>query len=273
MLGYQLYELLCRWGFVLLGKRPWSFGYNAYKRYEIKKNIVSGRFVEGNLCDGYGFRIDERIVEYPWLFSQLPRGNGRLLDAGSALNYDYLLSMDPLKSKKIFIYTLAPEKKNYPERGISYIYGDLRSTCFHDDYFDWIVSISTVEHIGFDNTMLYVNDPELKECDSGSYLKAILEFYRILKPGGILYITVPYGKHNLHGWFQVFDSSMVDALISEFSPCEYEEFYYKYHPMGWRVSNRQESRDATCFDIHKSQKYDSDYAAFSRAVACLKLKK
>ena len=39
----------------------------------------------------YGFRVDERVVEYPWLFSRFFAGEGTLLDAGSTLNFDYLL--------------------------------------------------------------------------------------------------------------------------------------------------------------------------------------
>jgi len=44
-----------------------------------------------SLPDRYGYRLDERAVEYPWLFSRLNIEKRLLLDAGSTLNFQYLL--------------------------------------------------------------------------------------------------------------------------------------------------------------------------------------
>src|SRR5689334_14100563 len=41
--------------------------------------------VPAQLPRGFGFALDERIVEIPWAFAAM--GGGRLLDAGSALNH------------------------------------------------------------------------------------------------------------------------------------------------------------------------------------------
>jgi len=181
--------------FVINGRKPWSLGYNSYKWNTIKKYIEQDLFKAGNLFENYGFRIDERIVEYPWLLSRLSKKEGLLLDAGSILNYELILSYPALVNKKKFILTLSPEGNCFWKSGISYIFEDLRNCCFKDNYFDWVVCISTLEHIGLDNTMLYTNDPSKKENENRSYLSAIKEYYRILKPGGMLFITTPYGKY------------------------------------------------------------------------------
>jgi len=39
---------------------------------------------------GYGRLLDERVVEYPWLFARLQACRARTLDVGSTLNFDYL---------------------------------------------------------------------------------------------------------------------------------------------------------------------------------------
>lgn len=271
MILKKIYNQIAYLLFIANGKKPWGIGYSGYKQKKIIEIIAQRDFDANKLPQSYGFRLDERIVEYPWLISQLPLNEGKLLDAGSTLNFDFILSNNVFASKKMYISTLAPEANCYWKKGISYIYEDLRETCYKDDYFDWVVCLSTIEHIGLDNRMLYTDDISKNENNSETYLLAIKELYRILKPGGVLYITVPFGKKKNHGWFQVFDSKEIDNLIEVFSPKSFIENHFKYEPDGWRVSSRYESKDATCFDIHHQKNYDSDYAAFSRAIVCLEL--
>jgi SAM-dependent methyltransferase len=253
--------------------KPWTRGYGAYKANSINKVLEDGTFESSQLAKGYGFRLDERIVEYPWLISRLPRGTGNLLDAGSVLNFDYILERPALKSKRIFISTLAPEPLCYWQKGISYVYEDLRASCFKEGYFDWIASLSTIEHIGLDNTMLYTADAAKKEKAGDSCLQAIREYRRMLKPGGILYLSFPFGRYENHGWFQIFNAPMVDQVIEAFAPDHVEEFHFRYEAEGWCVSSREASKNATYFDIHTQKIYDPDFAAASRAIVCLELVK
>jgi SAM-dependent methyltransferase len=259
--------------FIINGKKPWSYGYHSYKWTTIKKYLDEGLFNNGNLITNYGFRIDERIIEYPWLFSRLTKDNGVLLDAGSTLNFELILNQPSLQSKKIFISTLAPEGNCYWSRGVSYIFEDLRNCCYQDNFFDWVACISTAEHIGLDNTLLYTHDISKKEKNPNSYLTAIKEFHRVLKPGGILYLTLPFGRKQNRRWFQVFDSKMIDEIITTFNPYLVIENHFRYQPTGWEKSSRELSKDATCFDIHQQKEYDPDFAAFSRGIICLEMKK
>lgn len=265
-------KLLCFW-FVQTGMRPWSRGYGEYKATAIENVLNAGRFSSEKLEKGYGFRLDERIVEYAWFISRLPGEAGRLLDAGSVLNFDYILKQPTLNTKNIFISTLAPEPSCYWQMGVSYVYEDLRDSCFKDGYFDWIASLSTIEHIGLDNTMLYTAENTKRENAGESCLQAVKEYRRMLKTGGTLFLSFPFGRHENRGWFQIFDAAMLNQVIDTFSPSSIKEFHYKYEPEGWRVSSREESKDATYFDIHTQRTYDNDFAAASRAIVCLELTK
>jgi SAM-dependent methyltransferase len=266
-----LYNTIARTIFVLKGTKPWAWGYHPYKENAIDCVLKHGEFNSDSLLPGYGFRIDERIIEYPWLLSLLPSGSGKLLDAGSVLNNELIISHPLIADKKLFVSTLAPETVCFWEKGVSYVYEDLRETCYRDNFFDWIICLSTLEHIGFDNSFLYTQDKSRKEKDINAYQTALKEFHRILKPGGMLYLSFPFGKYLDHGWFQVFDASMVDNVIDVFSPSAVKEDHFRYEPDGWHVSTREKSKDATCFDINVKKIYDADYAAFSRAVVCLEM--
>lgn len=256
------------------GMKPWTKGYEEYKVSEIHRVLCEGIFSNDKLPPAYGHRIDERIIEYPWFFSRLPAGAGKLLDAGSALNFDFLLDQPKLKEKRVHICTLAPEDHAHWDRGVSYVYEDLRNLPYKDECFDWISCISTIEHVGMDNTMLYTSDASKRESSRNGYLNAIAELRRVLKGGGTIYVTVPYGKAKNHGWFQIFDEAMVDAMADAFKPKAQQRFYFAYEPQGWRVATAAETKNATGFDFHAANgHYDPDFAAGARAACCIELKK
>jgi SAM-dependent methyltransferase len=256
----------------LQGRRPWSPGYYTAKKDTICAAIDEGLLMkDSKLPSGYGSRIDERSIEYPWLFAQLPAKPGKVLDAGSALNHGFLIERAPLNNAELTIMTLAPEKRCFWDRSISYVFGDLRHTMFRDASFDVVVSVSTIEHIGLDNTMLYTSDATKKENDADGYLSAINEFKRILKPGGFCLITVPYGKHEVQGWYQVFNERMITQLISTFQPVEHSVDYFGYGMDGWFSTVAENVANAEFFDYNKERHYAQDFAAAARSVACIRL--
>jgi SAM-dependent methyltransferase len=257
--------------FMRTGMKPWTKGYIEYKEHEIARVLAEKEFVAGELPPKFGYRIDERIIEYPWLFSRLPAGKATLLDAGSVLNFEYLLKQPLLSEKKVHICTLAPEERCFWELGVDYLFEDLRKLPYRDEWFDYIVCLSTIEHVGMDNTLY--SDGQPREQKPGDFLGAVAELKRVLKPGGTIYFSVPYGKATSHGWFQVFDEKLVEHLVQGFGPSKHVREYFIYKPNGWRRSNAVECADARIFDIHHAEGYDADFAAAARAVCCLELKK
>ena len=257
-----------------LSNRYIRYLYAIYKKRKIQKCLKLESFDIAKLEKGYGLGLDERIIEYPWLISKLPSKEGKLLDAGSVLNFDYILSLPVFEKKKIFISTLAPEKHSFWKNSISYVFEDMRNICYKDNFFDWIVCLSVIEHIGLDNTKFYTKNRKKNEQALQSYVVVIRELHRVLKPGGILYLSVPFGKHRNYGWLQTFNSEMVDGVLDAFSPSSYTEHHFRYDPDGWKVSSRAESAACEYFDYYdKGNEYRKGSPIAAGAVVCLELLK
>ena len=251
------------------GMIPWTRGYNEYKWREIKRSLeVPGRFK--SVPKGYGFRIDERIVEYPWVLSRVESSLGRVLDAGSSFNH--IQVAEPLleRCRELTICTLTPESNSLPSNGVSYVYSDLRSTPFEDACFDSVLSVSTIEHIDMDNSMYGYKGPH-NPGKSFAYLEALSEFIRILRNEGRLLVTVPFGRYEHHGFFQQFDKEMYQRaadLLGDHGEIVSVDFY-KYKKDGWEYSTLEDCRDARSHNPHTGVGREDDLAAHCRSVACI----
>lgn len=259
-------------------RKPWSRGYKASKfdfiQTVLKDDALVAKFrYSQTLPKGYGYGYDERVVEYPWVLSRLSEEKSKLLDAGSVLNFRQIIDNSILSSKTITIFTLAPEKNAFWEKGISYCYGDLRQLPFRDNWFDEIISISTLEHIGMDNRM-YAGESAPAKVGLDAK-KAIRELIRVLKLGGKLLASVEFGKHQLIEWngtifAEQFDSPMLKDLLKVFSSCvSVSTSFYRYTENGWNISNEQDCQGVEYFNIHTAKSFAPDNAAAARAVVLI----
>jgi ubiquinone/menaquinone biosynthesis C-methylase UbiE len=163
--------------------------------------------------------------------------------------------------KTLHVMTLAPESDCFWQRGISYLYGDLRNTPLRDNYYDTIVCASVLEHIGFDNSA-YTADARYRESNPDEYLKVVKELRRVLKPGGHLLLTVPFGKYERQSWYQQFDRDLLSCAIDAFGPVSaVHEDYFLNTTLGWLRSTAEECRDAEYGDANRG----------AGAVACVQL--
>jgi ubiquinone/menaquinone biosynthesis C-methylase UbiE len=168
--------------------------------------------------------------------------------------------------------TLAPEENCFWRDRVSYVFGDLRRTYFRDECFDAVVCLSVLEHIGFDNKR-YASGVPVGEQNPAAYLDAIKEFRRILKPGGVCLITVPFGRHHVRDWLQLFDLDMVRMLIVCFAPREHNVSYFVYsEENGWQTSTAERASHAGYFDLNSDKPWPGCPAG-AGAIACIELKK
>ena len=162
----------------------------------------------------------DRFIEYPWLLENINITSGRLLDVGSTIG-DQLYETLP---KSIEINCLNLSAKKFKNKQIKFKQGDIRKTDYPDNYFNLITCVSTLEHIG-------VNGRYGSYYDPAGDIKAMSEIKRILKPGGILLATVPYGAKDVLPINKLYNKNRIANLFSglEIISQEFKKFNKNWH--------------------------------------------
>jgi FkbM family methyltransferase len=246
---------------------PRTLSYDATHRALVASVLDSkawrDRFAAGaQLPAGLGAGFDERVVEYPWLFS---RGlSGRVLDAGSVLNHRHVLERLLPAIDDLTIATLAPEPAAFNSFGVSYLYADLRALPLRDDWFDEVVCLSTLEHVGMDNTVYGTDDPRADDPRAAA-AEALRGLLRVVRPGGRIHLSVPFGRREDHGWLRQLDREDVDALLADAGVVRHDETVFRHTSRGWRRATAKQAAGARYNDAPSR---DGDGAVAAQAVLC-----
>jgi hypothetical protein len=268
------------------GRVPWTPGYGLYRSQFIAQALADETLLERfrrcePLPSDYGVGLDERCIEYPWLMAYLCDEPEILLDAGSTLNHDVILDHPVLQRKVIHILTLAPEANCFWQKSISYFFCDLRDILIRDSYYDTVACLSTLEHVGCDNTLYTRNDLDREHCPEDLVL-VMEELRRVLKPGGTLLLTVPFGAYRHLGTFQQFDRKLLSRAIEAFGKaCQVTTTFYRHTAEGWNLADTDDC--AACEYVEwimrppaeRPHKFplQPDGAVAARAVACVQIVK
>jgi O-antigen chain-terminating methyltransferase len=174
----------------------------------------------------YGLDDSERCIEIPWLLARF-RGEPRVLDIGYAnAEPRFLQARDALKIPFLVGLDLAAA----PQSRIAGVAGDALALPFRRGAFDLIFAVSVIEHIGRDNSIYGVREQPAREFGD---LEAAAGLAALLRPGGRLLVTVPFGRLEDHGWFVQYDLRRIQALV-ERSGCQLTlAEYYAYSDRGW----------------------------------------
>jgi SAM-dependent methyltransferase len=253
-------------------QRPWGDEYDDVRTAVIETALDAPAALAAferaaPVAPSYGIGLDERVVEYPWFFAQRPEG--RLLDAGSTLNHAPLVERLLPQVETVHVHTLAPESRAFWERGISYGYGDIRELPFRDEWFDTIACLSTLEHVGKDNSRYGARGATTVDA-AGARDAAVRELWRTLRQNGRLLVTVPFGRFRDDGWQEILDRRNVERIANAVPAAEVRVDAWLYTGEGWRPARLDECDDAVA-RVQRSGAPDADLAAGARAVACISL--
>ena len=154
--------------------------------------------------------MNERISEIPFALRQISPKARTVLDLGSA---ESLLPLQIASSTRAQV--TAVDLRNYPffHSRVTYQKADLRELPFDENTFQFVVSLSTIEHIGLG----HYGDP--KDADGDK--KALKEAHRVLNSKGKFIGTFPLGSGLVTEIQRLYRPEYILQLLENlFSPSE-----------------------------------------------------
>lgn len=218
----------------LRGRVPGAAGSSAAKWLAIESGIRAATDGRYGWTDG---SLDERVVEYAWVFDRLrsmASTAGPVLDAGSVLNHERLLrAWHTLIGAPLSIVTLAYEGKALVSDLARYEFADLRKLPYRDSWFAQVLCISTIEHVGMD-TSVYGKAQGRSVDPNAEARLALQELARVTRGGGTLLMSVPFGRRSDRGWLRVLDRDDLDRVITDSGWSHVSSRFFRALESGWR---------------------------------------
>lgn len=189
---------------------------NPILKFLLFSSEICGKFFFNSLTRKlYTHEVNERIVEIPFVLRHMSWSPGvNVLDFGC--NRSFLSVNMASLGYKVTGVDLLPYL--YKHSNLSFIQGNLLDLNLPAEHFAAIIAVSSVEHAGLG----FYGDAPNQEAD----LAVMKEFYRVLKPGGIVLVTIPFGRASRDDFTRIYDK---DALLKMTKPFRIvrEEYYVK----------------------------------------------
>lgn len=135
--------------------------------------------------------LHSRCVEYPFAASQVGESQC-LLDVGTVKSDAIWISwLESLSTHSIEVHGTDYDAPIKPFKNIKFHQADVRELPIEDQTFDRVIAVSVIEHIGLQSPQVLASS--LPSVDQDGDLEAVRELARVLKPGGELIMTLPFG--------------------------------------------------------------------------------
>jgi len=181
--------------------------------------------------------INSRIIELPFLFTHIPTDKKlKILDFGC--NESSIPIQLANIGHKVVGYDLLP----YPYKHSNFTFheGNFLDNKMSSESFDVVLGISSVEHCGLGS----YDSPLFSEGD----IKIMKELHRVLKKGGMLILTVPFGQKHKDEFQHIYDSKALKDLIKGFTVKEERYFIRNKALTEWTESTKEKTEKVPYVD-------------------------
>jgi SAM-dependent methyltransferase len=188
--------------------------------------------------------FDERPIELAWTLGRY-RGETRVLDVGYTFaEPTWLAALLGLGARELTGVDLA--ERDVP--GMSTVQADVRRLPFGARSFDVVFCISTLEHVGGDNTRYEL----AAEQEPDAPLEALRELRRVTARHGKIFLTVPVGT-TAEDWYLRQPADAWRAWFREADLYVFDEEIYVQGDDEWRHGPR-DGEGVLCAELHPGRR-------------------
>lgn len=174
--------------------------------------------------------LGDRCVEWGWVAATLAPGPGHLLDFGPGESFAALAAAE--KGYRVTAVDLTSSMP-YTHPAVRFIKGDILHLDLEPSSFDVVVNCSAIEHVGLAGRY------GVAEARPDGDLEAMAVLRSLLRPGGMMILTVPVGRDAvLVPNCRVYGAVRLPRLLEGLS-VEREVFWVKDDDNRWRPAPRE----------------------------------
>ena len=179
----------------------------------------------------------DREVEFSFIAGHLPDGPGRAFDFGCGSTSLSLMAAE--RGFDVVAFDREPQTFPWRHPRIIFRHGDLLHTDFPDAQLDLIINCSAVEHVGLTGRYGVTNG------DSDGDLHAMARLRAMLRPTGIMLLTIPCGRDAVFSpLHRVYGRERLPRLLEGFG-AEEEAYWIKDSENCWVQCGKE-----TALDFH-----------------------
>jgi len=182
-----------------------------------------------NIIYNWNAYVNERTVEVPFVLLNIGPEKEKILDVGCSRSVLSILMAEQGHN----VWGIDINDYGLNDLPFTFIKGDICKTDFQDNFFDCVVAVSTIEHIGIG---AYGDSP-----DENKEKLAIKEIFRILKPSGKFIVTLPYGKKSIGKDLRIYDEQSLNSLLEQFKIEKIK--YYVKKGNAWIECNKEDAKN------------------------------
>ena len=173
--------------------------------------------------------VNERIIETPFIFSSIESDNNpkKILDFGCTRSWISL----SLASLGHNVYGI--DIRDFPFQHPNFIFKKGNILDFEIRNFDYIISLSTLEHVGL--------GAYGEEYDHQAFFKVIHKINWLLKPDGRFILTLPVGRPSSDQFEKSFSpNEILDLILTRGFYLVKENYFRRFDYIYWSPCSKEE---------------------------------
>lgn len=218
----------------------------------LKHKLIPARV---DICCGVNL-LGDRDIEWSWVTSQMPSGPGEALDFGPGGSHIALIAAQ--RGFKVTAVDLEPVHWPYVHPQLCFIQGDILKLPLPKEHFNLVINCSTVEHVGLAGRY------GVTEGRPDGDLEAMTRLRSLLKPGGVMLLTIPVGRDTVFApQHRVYGTKRLPKVLNGYIVAK-KEYRVKDNRNRWVLADEEDALDRRpqrscyglgCFVLRKEEDF------------------